>query len=130
MANTDVQAECPLPPQTTWNGARRWSAAFGLTAAVAMGSLLVACGAHGKAGPTATTTTTTTTAPAAGDHNRGGGEPVEPAPGGSAPGTTVTQTVTPGPPTYVLPPLPPPGDYSPFGEHWFRRLGVGATAAQ
>jgi hypothetical protein len=115
MANTDVQTESPSPPQTTWDGARRWSAAFGLTAAVAMGSLVVACGAHGRAGPTTTTTTTTptTTAPAAGD-----------------PGTTVTQTVTPSPPTYVLPPLPPPGDYSPFGGHWFTRLGVGSTAAR
>jgi hypothetical protein len=114
MANTDVQIEKPFPARTTWDGARRWSAALGLTAAVSMGSLVVACGVHGKAGPTTTTTTTTTTtAPAAGD-----------------PGTTVTQTGTPSPPTYVLPPLPPPGDYSPFGEHWFRRLGVGATAAQ
>ena len=121
MANSDVQTEKPSPQQTTWDGARRWSAALGLTAAVAMGSPAVACGSHGKTAPTTTTTittttTTTTTAPAPGDHHRDGGDPVAPAPGGAAPGATVTQTV-PSPPTYLQPPYQAPGDYSPFGGH-------------
>jgi len=96
--NRDV---CPPKPGVTWDGTRRWSAVLSLAAAAAMGSPVVACGSHDKTGP-ATTTTTTTTAP---------------APGGNAPGATVTQTVTPSQPTYVQPPFQGPGDYSPFGGH-------------
>jgi hypothetical protein len=126
MANTEVQTEKPLPRQATRDGVRRWSAVLGLTAAVAMGWPVVACDSHGKTGPTTTTTTTTT----ADDHARDGGKPVEPPPGGTAPGTTVTQTVTPGLPTYAPPPLQAPGDFNPFGGHWVRQPALSVTVGQ
>ena len=103
MANTDLQTGNPLPQLTTRDGRRRWSV-LGLTPAVAMGSLLVACGSHDKTVPSSTITTTTTTTETT----------TVPAPGGTAPGATVTQSGTPNQPTYVQPPYQAPGDYSPF----------------
>lgn len=103
LGNSSVRTDNPLPQQTAWHGRRRWSAVLGLTAAVAMGSPVVACGTHDHTVPNSTSVTTTTTTD------------TTPAPGGAAPGATVTQSATPSQPIYVQPPYQAPGDYSPFG---------------
>ena len=117
MANTAAQAEEPFPQLTTWDRPRRWSAVFGLTAAVAMGSASVACGSHGATDKSTTTTTTPTThkVPGPADHWHHSDEPRKPAPSGTSPRTTGTQPATSSPPVIPGPILPGPGDYSPFG---------------
>src|SRR5271165_1378257 len=62
MTSADVETEKPSHQASRWNSCRRVSAVIGLSAAIAMGPLAVACGSNGTKAPTTTTITSTTTA--------------------------------------------------------------------
>src|SRR5271166_1613897 len=92
MTRTDVE---PRPSQraTVGRGCRGLSALVGLTAALALGPLAVACSSNSKPTPTTTTTTTTSAASSGGAHRShgGGGGGAPAAPGAPS---TVTDTAT------------------------------------
>jgi hypothetical protein len=115
----------------TWNGARRWSAVLGLTAALAMGFPIVACGSHDETGPTTTTTTTTTSStPTTLPWGRPKKPPAPPSGTPSrTPGWHTTTTTTPGGPAIPQPITPGPGDLVPFGRHWLGQPTAAATTA-
>ena|SRR5271165_3298486 len=102
MTSADVETEKPSHQASRWNSCRRVSAVIGLSAAIAMGPLAVACGSNGTKAPTTTTITSTTTAAtttsaaaAGGSHHAhgSGGAPAAPPPANAGPSTvTATQT--------------------------------------
>jgi hypothetical protein len=115
----------------TWNGARRWSAVLGLTAALAMGFPIVACGSHEETGPTTTTTTTTSSTPTTLPWGRPKKPPAPPSgtPSRTPGWHTTTTTTTPGGPAIPQPITPGPGDLVPFGRHWLGQPAAAATTA-